>query len=301
MIFSASRRTDIPAFYGDWFMARLRAGDIAVRNPMNPKQVSRFLFDAAAIDCIVFWTKDARPFFPYIDELDRLGYRYYFQWTITPYHDDIEAHIEKSRLLESFIQLAERIGREKVIWRYDPIIITERYTLDFHLEQFARMAEKLHPWTEKCVISFVDRYSFLKTEFKTLGIEELDHTMIDHLASGLSRIAASYSPVLKLASCSEKADLSAYGITHNSCIDSALVEAITGHAVPQRKDPSQRPECRCAASRDIGTYNTCRHGCVYCYARRGPAAPEKADPASPLLCGQIGAEDVVKTVDLREL
>ncbi len=164
MIISASRRTDIPAFYGEWFYNRLLEKEFVIRNPRNPRNVSRIIFEPEDIDCIVFWTKNPKHFFPYLDRIDDLGYNYYFQFTLTSYGSDIEQNVDrKSKIIDTFIQLADRIGKAKIIWRYDPILINSRYSFEYHEKWFDYLCEKLYRYTEKCVISFIDvhQYSFL--------------------------------------------------------------------------------------------------------------------------------------------
>ncbi|GHT99330.1 hypothetical protein FACS1894142_6790 [Spirochaetia bacterium] len=279
MIISASRRTDIPAFYGEWFMRRLREQRVLVRNPMNPEQISEIDLTPENIDGIVFWTKDPKRLLPHLDELDRLGYAYYFQFTLTPYDKTIEPHVaDKSEIIKTFTELSDRIGKERVIWRYDPIILSDTLTVEHHADAFETLCEKLHAYTEKCVISFVDAYSFL-------NIQELSADACSLLAQKLSAIADAYG--LPLASCCEKIDPAEYHIAHNKCIDDELINRIRGSihksAITYKKDRGQRKECGCAASRDIGAYNTCDHGCVYCYAKRGKHRGWY-DPASPILC-----------------
>jgi hypothetical protein len=267
MILSASRRTDLPAFFGDWFMRCIGEKKALVKNPVNPKIVSEIALDPDSVDCIVFWTKDPRNFLPRLDELDALGYRYYFQFTLTAYDSSIERNLDKTNIVDAFIALSERIGREKVIWRYDPIFINDTFTLSHHIDHFETLCEKLREYTEKCVISFIDSYSFLKKNFARHAIRELSDGEIDILAGAFSAIGKKYD--LPLSTCCEKVNLDAYGITHNKCIDGDLIERLFNTQVKPKKDPSQRVNCGCCVSRDIGAYNTCLHDCVYCYAKRG--------------------------------
>jgi hypothetical protein len=271
MILSASRRTDIPAFFGDWLMRCLEEKKALVQNPRNPRSVSEITLDPDAIDCIVFWTKDPRNFLQRLSELDALGYRrYYFQFTLTAYDSSIERSLDKTNIVDAFIALSESIGKAKVIWRYDPVFINDTFTLHWHLECFELLCEKLCGHTEKCVISFIDRYSFLKESFTQNDIRELSDGEIDILAGAFSAIGKKYK--LPLSTCCEKADLDSYGITHNKCIDGNLIERLFNIRIKDKKDPSQRAHCGCCVSRDIGAYNTCLHDCVYCYAKR-PAPP----------------------------
>jgi hypothetical protein len=267
MIISASRRTDIPAFFGDWLVKCLEEKKVSVRNPVNPKIVSELSLEPDLIDCIVFWTKDPRNFLRRLPEIDALGHRYYFQFTLTPYDSSIERNLDKTKIVETFIALSERLGKERVIWRYDPILINDTFTLPRHLEQFEMLCRSLCNYTEKCVISFIDQYPFLKTSFAEHSIREPSGEEIAALAEGLSALAKKHG--LSLAACCEKADLDAYGIARSKCIDGDLIERLFNRKIPQKKDPSQRQNCGCCASRDIGVYNTCLHDCVYCYAKRG--------------------------------
>jgi hypothetical protein len=298
MIFSASRRTDIPAFYGEWMLNRLRSGEIAVRNPMNPKQVTHFKFKAASIDGIVFWTKNPAEFIKYLDEINRLGYKYYFQFTVTPYGNDIEKNLDKSRLFDTFIQLSGKTGKEKVIWRYDPVIINSKYSVAFHSEHFEEYAERLHKYTEKCVISFIDGYPFLDSSFKEFEIQELHYGQIEEIIRTICNTADRFFPKLQIASCSEKIDLAKFNVRHNKCVDDELIARITGKGTKYKKDPSQRKECCCTVSRDIGAYNTCRHACVYCYACHGAQQKKACNPDSLILCDEIDYNaDSVKVID----
>ncbi|MDR1786863.1 MAG: DUF1848 domain-containing protein [Treponema sp.] len=287
MVFSASRRTDIPAFFGEWMLQRLREGKAAARNPFNQRQVTVFQFDSASVDCIVFWTKNPAPFIRYLDEIDALGYRYYFQFTLTAYGRDVERNLDKERLPDTFAALSERIGREKVIWRYDPIFLNDRYSLAFHTEHFEQLLCQLRNYTEKCVVSFIDRCSFLDAAFKELRIRELTDDEMEETARALSGIVRAQAPGLHLAACSEKFNFEKYGIVKNKCVDDELIAKITGRPFAYKKDPSQRNECGCAPSRDLGAYNTCLHNCAYCYAARGAKVQPPGGTDSLLLTGSL--------------
>jgi hypothetical protein len=281
MIISASRRTDIPAFFGDWFMNRLREKKVLVRNPVNPGMITEIPLEPDLIECIVFRTKNPENFLKHLPEIDALGYRYYFQFTLTAYDAAIERNIDKTNIKETFIKLSEYCGKEKVIWRYDPVLLIDTFTIHYHLEAFESLCRKLYRHTEKCVISFIDAYSFLTEKFKQNSIYELSNDEIDMLADNFAAIAKKYN--IPLFTCAEKSNLAQYGIGHNKCIDDDLIERLFNLKVKSKKDPSQRLECGCCVSRDIGAYNTCLHDCVYCYAGRGIKLGT-CDPNSPLLC-----------------
>jgi hypothetical protein len=268
---------------------------------MNDKQVTHFAFNQKSIECIDFWTKNPGDFIKYLDKIDDMGYKYYFQFTITPYNRDIEKNICKQDMASAFIELSKKIGKEKVIWRYDPVIINNTYSVDFHIEWFEGIVKLIHEYTEKCVISFVDRYNFLANDFNANGISELTAPQIEDFITRMKRVLTRYAPELTVATCCEKIDLGKYDIQHNKCIDDALISRITGVRGIAKKDPSQRTECGCVQSRDIGTYNTCLHRCVYCYAKRiKNRAPARYDKDSLLLCDRIDTvNDNVKVIDMR--
>lgn len=303
MIISASRRTDIPTYYGEWFARRIREGSVCVRNPMNPHQVSRISLSRDVVDCIVFWTKNPSGILPYLDELD--DYMYYFQFSLTGYGRDIERNVpdKKKTMIPLFRELSERIGKERVIWRYDPILINNIYTMDVHRRAFAEIAHSLAGYTEKCVISFVDVYQKNKGRMQAARIDEPPAGNLRDFAGDLCRIAGACG--MKMTTCAEGMDLSDVGIEHNSCIDQTLIERLTGGKLDVKKDPAQRPECGCVAGIDIGAYNTCTNGCAYCYAtfQERPVEENRRryDPDSPILCDTIGPDDRVTERKVKSL
>ncbi len=266
MILSASRRTDLPAFFPEWFMECIRKGYAEVRNPFYSGQLSRIPLNPEQIDCIVFWSKNPAPLFPFLPELDRRGYRYYFQFTLTPYGKEMEPGVpDKSRVVSDFIRLSERIGREKVIWRYDPILFSEEFSINWHSEWFQRLGEQLAPHTERCIISFADLYRKVASALSRCGCHDPEDAVKLELATRFQEMAKKWG--IRLCACAEKLDLRSQGIEPSACIDGELVRRITGRNLTCRRDRNQRAECGCAESRDIGQYRTCRHGCLYCYAK----------------------------------
>ena len=164
MIISASRRTDIPALYPEWFINRLKAGEVLVPNPYNRKKISRIQLSPDTIDCIAFWTKNPEPLIPYLSTIDKMGYSYYFQMTITDYEEDIEENVPcTEESMATFLLLSERLGKERVDWRFDPLLLTEKYSISYHLERFEMMCEWLHKATTRCIISFIDSYKDRKS------------------------------------------------------------------------------------------------------------------------------------------
>lgn len=295
MILSVSRRTDIPSYYSEWFLNCIKEGYLYVRNPMNPHQVSKIIISPEVVDCIVFWTKNPEPMLGRLEELK--DYNYYFQFTLTGYGQDIERNIphKKERMLPVFQELSHRIGKERVIWRYDPILFSEKYSVEYHIKAFTQIAEALKGYTDKCVISFVDNYAKNKKVMEALRVQEKSEVELKEFARNLSKIAHENS--MEIATCTEAIDLSDCGITHNSCIDRKLIEKLIGCKLKVSKDKNQRLECGCVESIEVGTYDTCRNGCVYCYANNSQAAIDKNcqgyDVNSPILCGRITKEDKI--------
>ncbi len=288
MILSVSRRTDIPAFYLEWFINRIKEGHVLVRNPMNYNMASKVSLAPKVIDCIVFWTKDPTNFLKRIDEFS--DYNYYFQITVTPYGRDIEKHIrDKNQIIHSFRELSKRIGKERVIWRYDPIIITDNMQIEYHKKEFKRLAEMFSGYTDVCVISFLDMYSKTQRNMREVNPLNITEEKMYAIAGELCEIAKEHNITLK--TCSEKVDLTSLGIEHAKCIDDDLISTIIGERLEIKKDKNQREECGCVESIDIGAYNTCKHGCLYCYANFSKAAVDnnkkKYDANSPLLCGKL--------------
>lgn len=303
MILSASRRTDIPNYYGEWFMGRLREGFCYVRNPMNPHQVSRIDLSPRVVDCIVFWTKNPANMIRHLEELR--DYTCYFQFTLTGYGRDIEPNLPDKRkeLIPTFQELSERIGKERVIWRYDPIFLNEKYTADYHLKAFAEIADKLAAYTERVVVSFVDMYAKIRRNAKAYSIRETAEDDIIPLARALAQIAADHH--LQIESCAEQIELQELGIRHGSCIDRELIERLLGCRLAGGKDQNQRRECGCLESVEVGAYNTCLNGCKYCYANfsdeRVAENVKLYCVDSPMLCGSIGPEDKVTDRPVKSL
>jgi len=271
---------------------------------MNYHQVSRVSLTPDVIDCIVFWTKDPVNM---LDKLDLLReYHYYFQITVNPYDSQIERNVpQKKQIIESFKKLSSLIGKKRTIWRYDPIILTDKIDLDYHRKYFDILASELKDHTERCVISFIDMYKKTERNMKGFNVSAVSEKDIMATGKNLSDIASGYG--LKIEACSEPVNLSSVGIKPAKCIDDKLIAEITGGIINVQKDRNQRDVCGCVESIDIGAYNTCKHGCLYCYANYSDTAVKnnliKHDPKSPMLIGNIEPEDKItdkKMVSYRE-
>ena len=274
-----------------------------VRNPMNTHQVSRIEITPDVVDCIVFWTKNPEPMMERLEELS--AYHYYFQFTLTGYGRDMEPGIphKREKMIPVFQALSDRIGKEKVIWRYDPIIFSQRYTPAYHLKAFEQIAMALKGFTEKCVISFVDEYAKNRKNMELLGAYEMDRYQLSEFAKKISQIAKRNG--MDTGSCAESIDLAECGIKHNCCIDKELIEKTIGGRIKAGKDRNQRAECGCMESVEIGAYHTCKNGCKYCYANSSAENVarncSKYDPTSPILCGAIAENDRITQRRVRSL
>ncbi|MDR3301976.1 MAG: DUF1848 domain-containing protein [Spirochaetaceae bacterium] len=293
VIISASRRTDIPSYYAEWFFKRLRERYVLVRNPMNIHQISKVSLLPDVVDCIVFWTKNPRPM---LDKLQLLAaYPYYFQFTLNSYAQDIEAGLPgKQAIIDTFQKLSDTIGAEKVIWRYDPLLINEKYTIFYHVENFGTIAHALRGYAKKVTISFIDFYSKITKNLNLLDIHPMSAEDKDSIAKQLSAIAR--ENCFAIDTCAEDINLSQYGISHARCIDDRLIEQIIGCPLSVGKDKTQRLKCACVASVDIGAYNSCANACLYCYAndnrKRVEENRKQHSPDSPLLIGEVRSDDV---------
>ena len=276
-------------------MNRIAEGYCTVPNPFNRKQVSNISLLPDEVDVIVFWTRNARPMLPYIKDLDRLGYRYYFQYSVLGYPKLLDRFVPPlDSLLESFITLSNTIGSDKVIWRYDPILLSNLTDIDFHLSNFERIAGAVKGYTSLCVVSVVDLYKKTRRRLQHLrekGFELLDEvgeSKLEYLLTGLVDCADAHS--ISVASCAEYPAMESYGIAPGKCIDQLFIKRVFNIEVASAKDPGQRKACHCIISRDIGMYDSCLFGCQYCYAMgsedRAKINYLRHDPSSPSLLGR---------------
>lgn len=296
MIINTGQRTDIPAFYSEWLSNRLKEGYVCVRNPYNSKQVSRYRLDPEVVNVIGLCTKNPAPMFPYMELLKDYG-QYWFV-TITGYGRDIEPNVpDKHSLLEDFRKLSEIVGLHSIGWRYDPILISDRYTADYHLRAFEQIASALEGFTETAVISFIDLYPGVRRNFPEAL--EVDKELRHVLGRELVRIASSHGMTVK--PCAEGNELAVYGADCSGCMKISDYEKAIGKSLNAPRRKGARKECACYLSCDIGAYNTCMHMCRYCYANSDPstimARNRMHDPRSPFLIGWYRDDDVVHEVD----
>ena len=301
MIISASRRTDIPSFYSEWFFNRINEKYVYVRNPMNIHQISKISLTPDVVDGIVFWTKNPTPMLHRIYELNK--YTYYFQFTVNPYGTDVEPNVPSKNdiIIPTFQKLSTAIGKHRVVWRYDPILINEKYSMDYHIKYFEMLADKLSQYTEKCTVSFLDLYRNTQRNIAPLKITIPTTAQQIELLGKINEIAKGNG--IYVDTCAENINLDKLGIQHARCIDKYRLEQIGNFKMDVTKDKNQREECGCIASIDIGAYNTCKNGCLYCYANFSKKTVSNNfavhDPLSPLLFGNIGPDDVIKEREVR--
>jgi hypothetical protein len=299
VIISASRRTDIPTFYAEWMVQRLRAGFCTVPNPFRPQQVTRVSLLPSDVDVIVFWTRNPRPLMRHLSAIDGFGIPYYFQFTVLGLPRELDAKAPPLEVaLRTFQDLSKRLGSQRVIWRYDPIVFTEKTPVAYHKERFTAIARELAGSTNRVVVSIVDPYRKTERRMKALqnagaAVTECSPEAFADLMRHLAATAAENQ--MEIVSCAEEIDLACYGIRPGRCIDHELIQRVFGREVSAAKDPSQRKACGCVLSRDIGMYDSCLFGCQYCYATGSfESAKEnygRHDPRSPSLIGWHDAPD----------
>jgi Domain of unknown function (DUF1848) len=294
MIISASRRTDVPAFYSRWFLKRIEAGYCDVRNPFNPKQVSQVSLKPEDVDVIVFWTRNALPLLHRIEELDRNGYRTLFLYTLMDNPRPMDPRCPSlEKALATFKALSDRIGPGRITWRYDPMVFSNATPPDFHRKTYEEISRHLRGYTSRSIISVVNIYKKARQRLSGLrekGIEvmEREERAFGELMGFMAAVARDRG--MALSSCAQEKDLTGYGVLPGKCIDDGQIREVFGLEVNRAKDPSQRKACRCVVSKDIGMYDTCLYGCAYCYAttsfdkakenyrRHDPEAPSLIDP-----------------------
>lgn len=293
MILNTGCRTDIPAYYGEWFYNRIRAGFVLARNPYRPEQVLKYRLDPAVVDALCFCTKNPQPMLARLGELS--AFRQFWFVTVTPYGKEIEPFVpDKARVLASVRQLSALVGARAVGWRYDPVFITERYSIETHLRSFERMAAALSGYVSACVVSFIDLYEKTKRNFpqaRAVSMEEQKR-----LIQAFVAIGRKYR--IPIRTCCENPSLAQYGADVSGCMTREVLEkALDCRLNVPKSKKSPRAEYDCLLGADIGMYNTCSHGCVYCYANYDCNTVERNrrlhDPASPLLIGRLREGDSI--------
>ena len=288
MILNVSGRTDIVAFYSKWFMNRYKEGYVDVRNPFYPKLVSRIYFDD--VDLIVFCTKNPLPI---LSDLEKIKKPIIFHVTLTPYGKDIEPNvIPKVRIIKAIKRLSKIVGVNNLYVRYDPILINEKYSINFHIRAFKSLCEKLNGYVKHIIISFVDDYKNVRNNMNVLKLQKIDNEVLKVIGENFSKIALENGMSVQM--CYEKNDLTSYGFISSPCISNELAYSLTGKKFPKWK----ARDCGCVEMVDIGVYNTCKHFCKYCYAnydeKKVIENVKNHDDNSSLLIGYLEENDEIK-------
>ena len=291
MVLMVSGRTDIVAFYTKWFMNRYHAGFVDVRNPINPKLVSRINFEN--VDLIMFCTKNPLPIIPYLKEIDK---PILFHVTITSYGNDIEVNVDKKdKIIAGVKEISNIIGVDNVYVRYDPILINDKYTVDYHIKAFNRLCTLLNGYTKHIIISFIDIYKNVLKNAKDLKLKEFTDEDYKKIGASFSKIAKEND--MTVQTCFEDNDLTEYGFIKEDCLSATLAYKLTGK-VFDIQTARREKKCNCVKMADIGVYNTCNHRCKYCYANFSENEIDnnikKHNPNSSLLIGELEYNDVIK-------
>ncbi len=299
MIINTGGRTDTVQYYTEWLLKRFAEGYVLSRNPLFPNKVSRYELTPDKVDCVVFCSKNYEPILSRLHEItDR--FPTYFHYTITAYGKEIEPGvpgIEKS--MDTLVKLSEKVGKQRIAWRYDPVLLTEKYTVSYHLQTFERMARTLSGYVDRCIFSFVETYK--KLEINMPELLPLSEGEKESLAQAFGKIAAKYK--MTVQTCGTNADYTKYGINPSGCMTLDILGRANGMEFKDLKHKGMREGCHCIESRDIGAYDTCLNGCKYCYANKNPRKAfdnyKFHDPNSPLLLGKVKETDAVKESEQR--
>ena len=293
MILNTGARTDTVQYYTKWLLQRFAEGYVLTRNPLFPNKVLRYDLTPEKVDCVVFCSKNYRPILPRLHEItDR--FHTYFHYTITAYGKDVEPGVPTiQESMKTLIALSQLVGKQRVAWRYDPVLLTEKYTIARHMDTFEQMAKVLAPYIGRCIFSFVEMYKKLESNMPELL--PLSQREKDVLAQGLGQIAKRYG--ISIQTCGTNGDYTRYGIHTSGCMTLDILGKANGIAFKHLKHKGMRQGCHCMESRDIGAYDTCLNGCKYCYANKNPhkafANFKYHDPTSPLLLGNLQPSDTI--------
>ena len=300
MILNTGLRTDIPGFFSEWFYNRIEDGFVYVRNPYAKNQIYSYRLDPELIDCIIFCTKNPKPMFENLEKIDK--FNQYWHITITPYEKEIEPNVPPMNdVLESFKYLSKKLGKENVTLRYDPIFINEKYTLEKHIESFEYIINSLSGYTTEAIISFIDLYEKTKRNFP----KAREVTKDERLKIGKEFARIGNENNIRIKTCVEGTELDKFGIDSSGCMTKEVIERAINKNLNIPKQKARNGECYCLLNNDIGEYNTCGHGCLYCYANSNKRLVKRNlklhDPKSPILIGEIKEDDIIKEMKQKSL
>ena len=294
MIINTGARTDTVRYYTAWLLNRFEEGYVLARNPLFPNKVTRYELTPETVDCVEFCSKNYKPI---LKDLHKITDRFHthFQYTITAYGKDIEPGVPSiDESIKTLLELEKQVGKQRICWRYDPVLLTKKYTAQYHRDTFGYMASRLAGHVDRCIFSFVEIYKRLETNIPELI--PMTDAKKDEIAKMLGEIAGRYG--LYIQTCGTNGDFTKYGIHSSGCMTLKILGSSNNIEFRELKHKGTREGCHCIESRDIGTYDTCLNGCKYCYANK---KSEKAfenfkthDPQSPLLLGHIKETDTIQ-------
>lgn len=294
MIINTGSRTDTVQYYSDWLLKRFDEGFVFSRNPLFPNKVTRYELNPDVLDCVVFCSKNYEPI---LNRLTKITNRFntYFHYTITAYDKDIEPNVPSiDESIETLIKLAEIVGRQRIAWRYDPILLTEKYTRELHYKTFDYMAEKLSPYIDRCIFSFVEMYKKLKTNMPEIIL--LTNNDKTEIAQNIGRIATKHNMVIQ--TCATVGNYEQYGILNSGCMTAEILGKANNINFKKIRHGGNRQGCNCIENRNIGDYDTCPNGCKYCYANQNPQIAkenyEKHNPNDLMILGNLNPADEVQ-------
>ena len=296
MILNTGSRTDIPAYYSEWFYNRIKEGFVYTRNPYNPKLIHSYKLDPSVVDVLVFCTKNPEPMIKRLDEIAH--FKQFWGVTLTAYGKDIEPHVpDKHRIIECIKVLSNQFGSQSVEWRYDPIFLSDKYTKEVHLRSFEHIANKLSGSIEVCVVSFIDLYQKTIKNFPSVSEVYLEDQI--ELIKAFVEIGKKYN--IRIKTCLENKILEDYGVDTSGCLTQSVLEKSLNQRLNIPKQTQAREGCDCLLGNDIGSYNSCGHGCVYCYANYDMKLVrenmQKHNKNSPLLIGELNSDDTIKEIN----
>ncbi len=293
MIINTGSRTDTVQYYTKWLLKRFEEGFVYSRNPLFPSKVTRYELNPEVLDCVIFCSKNYKPVLPYIKSIAE-KFNTYFYYTITAYGKDIEPNVPSiDKSIETLIKLSEIVGSQRIAWRYDPILLTENYTKETHYKTFDYMAQRLSPYIDRCIFSFVEMYKKLKTNMPEIIL--FTNSDKREIAENIGSIAKKYNIIIQ--TCAEAENYEKYNIKVSGCITTDILEKANNISFKKLRHLGNRKGCRCVENRNIGDYDSCPNGCRYCYANQNPESAlanfKKHNPDFDMILGNLKETDEV--------
>lgn len=301
MILNTGSRTDTVQYYTEWLLKRFEQGFVYSRNPMFPNKVTKYELDPQTLDCIIFCSKNYEPILPYIKSITD-KFNTYFHYTITAYDKDIEPNVPTiDKSIETLIKLSNIVGKQRIAWRYDPILLTKKYSKELHYKTFDYMAQKLSPHIDRCIFSFVEMYKKLKTNMPEIILLTNEDKV--EIAKNIGLIAKKYNMIIQ--TCATETNYEKFGILHSGCLTAEILGQANNVKFKSIKHSGNRKNCQCIENRNIGDYDTCPNGCKYCYANQNPEIAkinyQKHNPNFDLILGNLQDTDEIQLSNQKSL